>query len=203
MSDKEKRVMNNARKKLNESKETQFDVAFKNALATFRAIDIDMSEKITKFSNRSISKNRINLYLKANYITKTDITIKDKVYKNIIMLTKSGERFVKRLENRCKDITYKSNSIEHDYCQADYIINKQTEFSIDEIRNYYKSESELEKCKINALESRTDGAFIFDDDRQNVYIETTTQHYKDHVKLAKSAYAHNRGGRYIEHRVTL
>ena len=161
-----------------------------------------MTNKITTFNTRSLSKKRLKLYLDAEYIRQETITIKDQVHE-VLVLTDYGARQIKKLDNRCKDTVYKSRSIEHDYAQADFIINKQTEFSIQEIRDYYRSETDLEKANINALESRTDGAFIFDDERQNVYIETVTQHYKPDMKQAKSNYASNRGGRYIEYKITL
>lgn len=197
----EKQRINRARKKLNESKETRYDIALKNALANFRVIDFDMCKKITKYDNKSISDNRINLYLKADFIRKDTITINNQV-KEVLFVTDYGKRQIKKLTSKCKDTTYTSRSIEHDYCQANYIINQQTEFSIEDIRRYYKSETELDKAT-GSDESRTDGAFIFDDGRQNVYIETVTQHYKDNMKLAKQNYAKNKGGRYIEYKVTI
>lgn len=196
----EKQRINRARKKLKESKETRYDIALKNALANFRVIDLDMCKKITQYNNRSMSDNRINLYLKADFIRKDTITIKDEI-KEVLVVTEYGTRQIKKLASKCKDITYKSSSLKHDYCQADYIINQQSEFSIEDIRRYYKSETELDKAKHG--ESRTDGAFIFDDERQDVYIETVTQHYKDTMKREKSNYAKNKGGRYIEHKVTI
>ena len=198
----QRKKRNRARAKLKDSKETIYDVAFKNALATFNVLDVDMTKKITTFDKRGLSDNRIKLYLDAEFIRKTEITIENEVHE-VLVLTDYGTRQIKKLDNRCKDTVYKSRSIEHDYAQADFIFNKQTEFSIQEIRDYYKSEKELEKANITALESRCDGAFIFDDDRQDVYVETVTQHYKQEMKQAKSNYASNRGGRYIEYKITL
>ena len=200
MTPAQRKKRNRARAKLKDSKETIYDVAFKNALATFNVLDVDMTKKITTFDKRGLSDNRIKLYLDAEFIRKTEITIENKVHE-VLVLTDYGTRQIKKLDNRCKDTVYKSRSIEHDYAQADFIFNKQTEFSIQEIRDYYKSEKELEKA--NMLESRTDGAFIFDDDRQDVYVETVTQHYKQEMKQAKSNYANSRGGRYIEYKITL
>lgn len=198
----QRKKRNRARARLKDSKETIYDVAFKNALASFNVLDVDMTKKITTFDKRGLSDNRIKLYLDAEFIRKTEITIENEVHE-VLVLTDYGTRQIKKLDNRCKDIVYKSRSIEHDYAQADFIFNKQTEFSIQEIRDYYKSEKELEKANMTALESRTDGAFIFDDDRQDVYVETVTQHYKQEMKQAKSNYANNRGGRYIEYKITL
>lgn len=200
---KQRAKRNRARKKLKESKETIYDVAFKNALATFHCIDSDMVKTMTTFNTRGLSANRLKLYLDAEFIKKTDIVIGDKTIKDVLVPTNYGTRQIKRLDNRCKDITYKSRSIEHDYAQADFIINQQKDFSIQEIRDYYRSECELEKADIRKLESRCDGAFIFDDDRQDVYVETVTQHYKDDMKQAKHSYANNRGGAYIEYKITL
>lgn len=198
----QRKKRNRARANIKDSKETIYDVAFKNALATFHVLDVEMARKITTFNTRSLSQKRLKLYLDADYIKKTNIVIGNTVHE-VLVLTDYGARQIKKLDNRCKDTVYKSRSIEHDYAQADYIFNKQKEFSIQEIRDYYKSEIELEKANITALESRCDGAFIFDDDRQDVYIETVTQHYKQDMKQAKSNYANNRGGRYIEYNITL
>lgn len=202
MTSAQRKKRNRARAKLKDSKETIYDVAFKNALATFNVLDVDMTKKITTFKTRGLSENRLKLYLDAEFIRKTEITVGNTVHE-VLVLTDYGTRQIKKLDNRCKDTVYKSRSIEHDYAQADFIFNKQTEFSIQDIRDYYKSEKELEKANITALESRTDGAFIFDDDRQDVYVETVTQHYKPEMKQAKSNYVSNRGGRYIEYKITL
>lgn len=202
MTPAQRKKRNRARAKIKDSKETIYDVAFKNALATFNVLDVDMTKKITTFKTRGLSESRLKLYLDAEFIRKTEITIGNEVHE-VLVLTDYGTRQIKKLDNRCKDTVYKSRSIEHDYAQADFIINKQTEFSIQEIRDYYRSETDLEKANMTALESRCDGAFIFDYDRQDVYIETVTQHYKQDMKQAKSNYASNRGGRYIEYKVTL
>ena len=90
--------------------------------------------------------------------------------------------------------------MKHDYMQMKEVMKR---YDIEDIRQYYKSEFELEKPNIGSGESRTDGAFIFDDDRQNIYIETITQHYKDDMKLAKESYANTRSGQYVPIRVTI
>lgn len=203
MTPAERKKRNRARAKIKNSKETIYDVAFKNALASFNVIDTEMVKKVTTFNKRGLADSRLQLYIDAGYVRKTDITIGETVYEDVLVTTDYGARQIKKLDNRCKDITYKSRSIEHDYAQADFIFNKQTEFSIQDIRDYYKSETELDKANTNLLESRTDGAFIFDDERQDVYIETVTQYYTKDMKQAKSNYSNNRGGRYIEYKITL
>ena len=51
--------------------------------------------------------------------------------------------------------------------------------------------------------SRTDGAFIFDDGRENIFIETETQHYTEDMKNAKKAYAKAHGGIYKANKVRI
>jgi len=197
LSQSEKRKINRARKKLKESKYTHFDRDFKNALATFRCLDLESIKKITSKNDRCLSDNRLDLYLKANYIQKDKIVIKNKIVE-VYFPTNYGERDIKNIRTDCKDKIYKSASLEHDYSQSKYVIGK---YNVQDIKDYYKSEYELEKASRG--ESRTDGAFIFNDERQNIYIETITQHYTKPMKQAKENYANARGGVYDGFRVTI
>ena len=74
-------------------------------------------------------------------------------------------------------------------------------FNIEDIKKYYKSEWELEKATDGM--SRTDGALIFDDERENIFIETETQHYTEDMKNAKKAYAKAHGGIYKANKVRI
>lgn len=72
------------------------------------------------------------------------------------------------------------------------------DLDIEEIRERAKREKELQEIDISV----TDGAFIYDDyDRENVFIETATQHYTKEQREAHRNYANKYSGRFIENRI--
>ena len=125
------------------------------------------------------------------------ITINKKSIK-VYLLDSKGERYIKKVNTNTTTKAYKSTSLKHDFKQLEYVLNN---FEVEDIKKYYKSEWELEKATDGM--SRTDGAFIFDDERTNIYIETETQHYTKEMKEAKRAYAKSNGGIYRSNKVRI
>lgn len=177
-----------AKKKINGIKFNMFDERLLDLLAKFHCADKENIRKYCQEGNRSISDKRLKLFLDKGYIQKDKIKIKGKVTE-VYYLGEHGEKYIKGAYRKTSSKAYKSTSKKHDYMHMKAIMN---EYEVQEIRDYYKSEYELEKGQ-DKTESRTDGAFIYDDNRQNIYIETVTQHYKDDMKQAKSNYANSRG----------
>lgn len=187
-----------AKKKIDGIKFNMHDDRMFDFLGKFHCADIDNIRKYAKEGKKSIAKSRINMFIDKGYIQKDKIKIQKKVVQ-VYYLTEKGEKYIRGIHRNTTCKAYKSTSKRHDYMQMKWVMDN---YDVEEIRSYYKSEYELEKGK-DSTESRTDGAFIYDDNRQNVYIETITQHYKDDMKLAKSSYANNRGGQYVPIKVTI
>lgn len=187
-----------AKKKIDGIKFNMHDDRMFDLLGKFHCADKDQIKKYCKHGNKSISDKRMKMFLQKGYIQQDKIKIQKKVVQ-VYHLTELGERYIRGVHRNTTCKAYKSTSKKHDYMHIKSVMDR---YDVEEIRNYYKSEYELDKG-VNSSESRTDGAFIYDDDRQNVYIETVTQHYKEEMKLAKSKYAQNRNGQYIAIKVTI
>lgn len=188
-----------AKRKINGIKFNMFDERMLDFLGKFHCSDLDHIKKYCKHGNRSISQKRIDMFLEKGYIQKDRIRIRGKVI-TVYFLDKKGELYIKGTYRNTTCKAYKSTSKKHDFKHMEAIMR---DYEIEDIRNYYKSEFELEKGRNHKNESRTDGAFIFGDDRQDIYVETITQHYKDDMKLAKRLYAANRNGAYKTISVTI
>ena len=166
-------------------------------LAKFNCATEDQIKKYCFYNNRSISNERINKFILQGYIKTNKITINKKSIK-VYLLDSKGERYIKKVNTNTTTKAYKSTSLKHDFKQLEYVLNN---FEVEDIKKYYKSEWELEKATDGM--SRTDGAFIFDDERTNIYIETETQHYTKEMKEAKRAYAKSNGGIYRSNKVRI
>lgn len=166
-------------------------------LAKFNCANEEQIKKYCFYNKRSISLDRINKFVKQGYLDTDDITINKKTIK-VYFLGDKGIRYVKRVTTNTTNTAYSSTSLKHDFKQLEYVMKN---YNIEDIKKYYKSEWELNKAK-NGM-SRTDGAFIFDDGRENIFIETETQHYTDDMKNAKRAYAKENGGIYKANKVRI
>lgn len=166
-------------------------------LGKFNCATKDQIKKYCSYNGRSISNERINKFIEQGYLKTNKITIDNKSEK-VYSLDDKGVRYVKRVTTNTTNTAYSSTSLKHDYKQLEYVLNN---FEIEDIKKYYKSEWELEKGI--AVMSRTDGAFIFDDGRENIFIETETQHYTKEMKYAKRAYAKEHGGIYKVNKVRI
>ncbi len=166
-------------------------------LAKFNCADKKQIKKYCFYNNRSISDDRLNKFIEKGYIRTDKITINKKTIK-VFLLDSEGEKYIEKVNTNTTNKAYSSTSLKHDYKQLEYVIKK---YDIEDIKKYYKSERELEKAESGA--SRTDGAFIYDDERQNIYLETETQHYTDDMKEAKRDYATKHGGLYVPIKVRI
>lgn len=188
-----------AKKKIDNIKFNIFDDRMLDFLGKFHCADKEHIKKYCRQGNRSISDKRLKMFIKRGYIETDKIKIKGEVVQ-IYLLGDKGIRYIKGVHRNTTSKAYKSNSKKHDFMQMKAVMEN---YDVELIRDYYKSEFELEKPTIGSKESRTDGAFIFDDDRQNIYIETITQYYKNDMKLYKSRYAQTRNGKYVSFKVTI
>lgn len=166
-------------------------------LGKFNCATEEQIKKYCFYNNRSISVERINKFIKQGYLKTDNITINKKTIK-VYSLANEGTKYVKRLTTNTTNKAYSSTSLKHDYKQLEYVMNN---YDIEDIKKYYKSEWELNKAQDGM--SRTDGAFIFDDDRENIFIETETQHYTPEMKAAKRAYAEAHGGIYVANKIRI
>ena len=166
-------------------------------LAKFNCATEEQIKKYCFYNGRSISDERINKFIKEGYLKTNKITIDKKSIK-VYLLDNKGVRYVKRVTTNTTNKAYSSTSLKHDFKQLEYVLNN---FEIEDIKKYYKSGWELEKA--TAGMSRTDGALIFDDERENIFIETETQHYTKEMKDAKRAYAKSHGGTYKANKVRI
>lgn len=180
-----------AKKKIDGIKFNMFDERLMDFLGKFHCSDKENIKKYCREGNRSISDKRLKMFLDKGYIQKDKIKIQGKVIE-VYDLNAKGKRYIKGSYRKTTSKAYKSTSKRHDYMHMKSIMS---EYEPEEIRKFYKSEYELDKGR-NCDESRTDGAFIYDDGRQSVYVETVTQYYKDSIKLAKERYAISRNGQY-------
>lgn len=176
-----------------------FDERMLDFLAKFHCADIDNIREYCKYKNRSISKARLDLLIDKGYIQTDKIKINKEVIK-VYFLDEKGKKYIKGAYRNTTSKAYKSTSKKHDYVQMREVMKR---YDAEDIRKYYKSEFELEKAVEGSGESRPDGAFIFDDNRPTVYIETITQHYDDDMKIAKTKYVEARGGQYITIKTTV
>lgn len=166
-------------------------------LGKFNCATEEQIKKYCFYNNRSISAERINKFIKEGYLKTDHITINKKKIK-VYTLDDNGVKYVKRISTNTTNKAYSSTSLKHDFKQLEYVMNN---YDIEDIKKYYKSEWELDKGTEGM--SRTDGAFIFDDDRVNIFIETETQHYTPEMKAAKRAYAKAHEGTYIANKVRI
>lgn len=125
----------------------------------------------------------------------------DKIeYKNeIIEIATIGLKSVRMVKDIGSETTksiYNSSSDPHDLEHSNFIFNK---FDIKDIQENYRSEKELKA--LGVWLAATDGAFIYDDQIQDIYIETSTQHYTNDLRKAHQAYASRADGRFIENKV--
>ena len=166
-------------------------------LGKFNCATEEQIKKYCFYNGRSISIERINKFIKEGYLRTDKITI-DKKSMKVYFLDTKGVNYVKRVTTNTTNKAYSSTSLKHDFKQLEYVMNN---FEVEDIKKYYKSEWELQKATGGM--SRTDGAFIFDDGRENIFIETETQHYTKEMKDAKRAYAKAHGGTYISNKVRI
>ena len=166
-------------------------------LGKFNCATEEQIKKYCFYNGRSISIERINKFIKEGYLRTDKITI-DKKSMKVYFLDTKGVNYVKRVTTNTTNKAYSSTSLKHDLKQLEYVMNN---FNIEDIKKYYKSEWELEKATDGM--SRTDGALIFDDERENIFIETETQHYTEDMKNAKKAYAKAHGGIYKANKVRI
>ena len=166
-------------------------------LGKFNCATEEQIKKYCFYNGRSISIERINKFIKEGYLRTDKITI-DKKSMKVYFLDTKGVNYVKRVTTNTTNKAYSSTSLKHDLKQLEYVMNN---FNIEDIKKYYKSEWELEKATDGM--SRTDGALIFDDERENIFIEAETQHYTEDMKNAKKAYAKAHGGIYKANKVRI
>lgn len=188
-----------AKKKIDGIKFNLHDDRMLDLLGKFHCADKEHIKKYCQEGKKSISDKRLKMFIDKGYIQKDKIKIQNKVIE-VYSLGEKGAKYIKGVYRNTTSKAYKSTSKKHDYMQMKEVMKR---YEIEDIRKYYKSEFELEKPVVGSGESRTDGAFIFNDDRRNIYIETITQHYKDDMKLSKSKYVETRQGEYVPIKVTI
>lgn len=107
------------------------------------------------------------------------------------MLDEGGKKHCKDVSTKPRCSIYTPNKLKHDFRQAQCVLK---EFEIEEIRKYYRCESEL--ISASGGSSKSDGAFVYNDERKTLYVETITQHYREKHIAAKKLYVDQNKGEY-------
>lgn len=174
-----------------------------NALARFNILTVENLKKISTVAGKQMSETAFSDMEELKYFRRETIEYKNK-FIEIAIIDDKSIRTVRDISTETTRNIYNSSSLAHDLEHSNFIFDM---FEIEDIQKYYKSEKELANLMINnSLDievSVTDGAFIYDDERLNVFIETATQHYKDEQRIAHENYASAMNGKFIENKVRI
>lgn len=168
-----------------------------NAIARMNIVTKENAKKITLVSGKCMSQDAFMNMIDSGYIKLEKINYKGKV-EEVITLGKRGERQLRDIGSPTTKYKYNSSSNSHDLEHSNFVFDV---FSIKEIQDNYRSEKELESIGFDI--SVTDGAFIYNDNRKNIYVETITQYYTKSQKESHRQYAKMLNGRYIENSVRI
>lgn len=166
-----------------------------NTLARFGVVTVENLKKSTTVAGKQMSKDAFLDMVELGYIKIDKLEYKNEIIE-IATIGPKSIRIVRDIASPTVKNIYNSSSDPHDLEHSNYIFNN---FDIKDIQENYRSEKELKPLGVGL--STTDGAFIYEDDRQNIYIETATQHYTDDLRQSHKAYATRAGGRFIENKV--
>ena len=184
-------------KKPNVGKWTSRHTHLVNAAARFGRLDIKNAMRLTETSGKTMSSKCLAAMIINNYISFDELEYKkNNVY--VVSLGSKGERTLRDISSVTTGSKYNSSSLGHDLEHSNYIFDT---FPLEDIQKFYRSEKELDNLGVGS--SPTDGAFIYDDDRVNLYIETVTQHYTSEMKLAHLTYSQRANGYYIANKVRI
>lgn len=168
-----------------------------NAVARMNVITKENAKKVTSVAGKMMSENAFKDMVDLGYIKIETVEYKGKI-NELVTIGSKGERKLRDISSPTTKHKYNSSSDPHDLEHSNFIFEV---FSIEEIQNNYRSEKELDV--IGSDTSVTDGAFIYDDERENIYIETVTQYYTKEQKKSHRNYAKKSNGRYIENTVRI
>lgn len=172
-----------------------------NSLARFNVLTIENLKKSTKIAGKEMSDSALLDMEDLGYFSTETIEYKNEFIK-IALIGPKSIRKVRDISSETTKNIYNSSSIAHDLEHSNFIFDM---FEIEDIQKYYRSEKELADIELEKRPdvdiSVTDGAFIYDDDRENVFIETATQHYTKEQREAHRNYASMHGGRFIENKI--
>lgn len=167
-----------------------------NTLARFNVVTVENLKRSTTVANKQMGENAFLDMVDLGYITLGKVEYKGELVE-IATIGPKAERMVRDISSPTTKNIYNSSSTAHDLEHSNFIFSLANDgiLSIEEIQNNYRSEKELKNRGLDT--SVTDGAFIYEDERENIYIETATQHYSKEQRQSHERYA-NGIGRYIE-----
>lgn len=205
-SEKEVIILAKRRKnrKANIKKWTSRHTNIVNALARFNVVTVENLRKVSMVANKQMSENAFLDMKDLKYFSIETVEYKGEFIKVAII----GDASIRKVRDIATDTTksiYNSSSILHDLEHSNFIFDT---FEIGDIQKYYRSEKELISLELEKKDvayetdiSPTDGAFIYEDERENLFIETATQHYTKAQREAHRNFANSYGGRFIENKV--
>ena len=173
-----------------------------NALARFNVLTIENLREITTVAGKKMSAGAFKDMEELGYYKVDTIEYKGKM----VEIATIGDKSIRTVRDIGTETTrniYNSSSLAHDLEHSNFVFDM---FETEDIQSYYRSEKELANLEREDNDfdvSVTDGAFIYEDERINVFIETSTQYYTAAHRQEHENYASVMNGRFIENKIRI